>query len=81
MVTYTGEGAYPGQDVLLSFALTPCLEAFETYVGSAFQTSNLDMFIVTPSDQTWVKGHRDFACVVLTVDGHHAHDVRRRLRP
>lgn len=69
LVTYTGDGAFPGIPALSDFAVAPCVAAFETYVGISFQASALDMFPLTPSDGTWVKGHRTIACVVVTLDG------------
>jgi hypothetical protein len=68
LVTYTGD-TFPGIPALSDFAVGSCLQAFESYVGTSFQVSDLDMFPLTPSDQTWLKGHRTIACVVLTVDG------------
>jgi hypothetical protein len=68
-VRYAGEGAFPGQDTLLSFAETACLEAFGSYVGVDFQTSSLDMILVTPLELTWAKGDRQINCVVLAGDG------------
>jgi hypothetical protein len=69
VVTYTGDDAFPAIQALSDFATLPCIEAFESYVGISFQTSDLDMFPLTPSDATWIKGHRTIACVVLTIDG------------
>ena len=65
---YTGAGAFPGMPAFEAFAQAPCLAAFESYVGISFDLSALDMFILTPTDQTWIKGHRDVACIVMTVD-------------
>jgi len=69
LVTYTGADAYPGMQAFLDFANAPCLEAFESYVGISFELSDLDMIVLTPTDATWIKGHRTIACVVYTLDG------------
>ena len=66
---YTPDGAYPGSDALQSFAKTPCITAFGTYVGVAFESSKLDMIAVTPSELTWAKGDRQISCVVVAGDG------------
>jgi hypothetical protein len=66
---YTATGAFPGMQAFEEFAQGPCLDAFESYVGISFDVSVLDMFILTPTDLTWIKGHRDIACIVMTVDG------------
>ena len=68
-MTYTEAGGFPGMPGFEAFAQAPCLAAFESYVGISFDVSVLDMFILTPTDQTWLKGHRDIACIVMTVDG------------
>lgn len=68
-VSYPNSGAYPGQQVLVDFAAPGCYSAFATYVGVDFQTSELDMIAVTPSDLTWVKGDRVIACVALAPGG------------
>jgi len=69
LVTYTEEGSFPGIQALTDYASAPCVAAFEPYVGISFEASALDMFALTPSDQTWPKGHRTIACIALTVDG------------
>jgi Septum formation len=69
LITYTGEGGFPGIQALTDYASGPCVEAFEPYVGISFEESALQMFALTPSDQTWIKGHRTIGCVVMTVDG------------
>ena len=68
-IAYTDTGAFPGMQAFEEFAQAPCLAAFESYVGISFDVSVLDMFILTPTDLTWIKGHRDIACIVMTLDG------------
>jgi hypothetical protein len=69
LITYTGEGGFPGIPALTDFASLPCIAAFEPYVGISFEASALNMFTLTPSDQTWVKGDRTIGCVVMSLDG------------
>jgi Septum formation len=66
--TYTGSEVYPGQAALETFAATPCITAFNSYVGGDFQTSSLDMLPILPTEDTWAKGDRAITCVVLTKD-------------
>ena len=61
-------GAYPGQQALVDAASPGCTAVFASYVGVAFQASELDMILVTPSDLTWVKGDRLTACVALAAN-------------
>lgn len=66
---YSPDGAYPGDAALIAFGQKPCVDAFLAYVGIDYQSSVLDMIIVTPSDLTWVKGDRSIACVVIAPGG------------
>lgn len=66
---YSPDGSFPGAAALSAFSQTPCLEAFQAYVGIDFETSALDMILVTPTDLTWVKGDRIVACVVSGTGG------------
>jgi hypothetical protein len=68
-VSHPGAATYPGQPALLNYGETPCLTAFQQYVGVDFQNSSLDMLMVVPTDVTWLKGDRLISCVVLTRDG------------
>ena len=67
--TFAGSGGYPGESVLGNYALTPCVAAFETYVGGSFDASSLTMIPIIPTDLTWLKGDRTIACVVLSSSG------------
>lgn len=69
VVQYTGDGAYPGQAALVSFAEQPCVAAFATYVGIDFQQSVLTMIAVTPSEASWTKGDRQISCVAIGPGG------------
>jgi hypothetical protein len=67
--TYPDGPAHPGQAALETFAATPCVAAFNAYVGGDFQTSSLAMLPIVPTEATWAKGDRAITCVVLTHDG------------
>ncbi len=68
-VTYMPDGSFPGQAVVETFAQAPCLDAFRTYVRVDFDSSSLDMILVTPTELTWARGDRLVSCVVLANDG------------
>lgn len=61
--------AFPGQAALESYAASVCIPAFQAYVGVDFAQSSLDMIPVLPTNETWGKGDRQVACVVVTRDG------------
>ncbi len=66
---YRGNGPFPGNDALSSFAQTPCVAAFRSYVGVDFGASTLDMVLILPTDLTWAKGDRLISCVAVSRDG------------
>lgn len=67
--THPDAATYPGQATLETFAATPCIAAFNAYVGGDFQTSSLAMLPIVPTETTWAKGDRAITCVVLSNDG------------
>jgi hypothetical protein len=62
-------GSFPGMDALVAEAQTPCSVAFGSYVGSDYESSDLVLMIVVPSELTWARGDRAIACVALAADG------------
>lgn len=66
---YSPDGSYPGAATLSAFGQRPCLEAFRAYIGIDYETSALEMILVTPSGVTWAKGDRTIACVVGAAGG------------
>lgn len=67
--THPDAAAFPGEPSLATFATTPCIAAFNAYVGSDFQTSILAMLPIVPTESTWAKGDRAITCLVLADDG------------
>ena len=70
LVTYTGDGAFPGIQALSDYAVAPCVDGLRDvrwHLVPRRRPSTCSP--LTPSDATWVKGHRTIACVVVTIDG------------
>jgi hypothetical protein len=67
--THPGASAYPSEAALADFAATPCIAAFNSYVGRDFQISSLAMLPLVPTESTWATGDRAITCVVLADDG------------
>lgn len=44
------------------FLSQECVPAFDAYVGKAFFDSELDLYLLTPSEQSWSDGDREFVC-------------------
>lgn len=61
--------AFPGPDVLWEHAYEICSgPLFDSYVGTPFLDSALDVFSFTPSSESWDQGDREFVCAVYRLD-------------
>jgi hypothetical protein len=63
------EGGYPGEDPLLAFARNNCVDAFEPYIGRAYEVSTLELGYYLPSQVEWDEGVRVIGCYVYDVSG------------
>jgi hypothetical protein len=61
---------YPDPRDLAAFADDHCLLAFEAYVGSGIDDSDLDYTGVVPSRDAWDAGDRTVACALWQIFGH-----------
>lgn len=57
-------GAYPTDEAFTSFVEASCLPTFETFVGISYEASELDVFWVVPSTESWNDGDRSVQCAV-----------------
>jgi hypothetical protein len=60
---------YPGDQVVKDRANSDCPPAFLTYVGKAFDTSELEILFLTPSSDTWKSGDRAIVCTLSLPNG------------
>jgi hypothetical protein len=58
------EGAYPAQSVFDDFMTSNCMPAFSTYVGKAYEESELEVYWLTPTTGAWDQGDRSVQCAV-----------------
>ena len=66
--TYGG-GALPASDAQLETVFGElCVPPFQTYVGTAYQTSELWASFVTPTEDGWNDGDREFICYLFEED-------------
>jgi hypothetical protein len=57
--------AFPGDDQILQFAESHCLDQFEAYVGKAYGDSGFEIAVVRPLNESWEKkDDRQVACVL-----------------
>ena len=60
---------FPGADEVQSQAEEGCVGEFEDYVGSTFEESDLDLFTITPTEETWDEADdREVICSVYALD-------------
>lgn len=58
------DGAFPTEDAFNAFFESNCLGAFESYVGKAYEDSELDIFWLVPVEDSWGAGDRSVQCAV-----------------
>lgn len=64
-----GRSGRPAEADLEAFGDDACLLAFEQYVGSDYDDSDLDYQVVVPDRSAWDRGDRSVWCLVDTTDG------------
>lgn len=64
------DGSYPGDDVVQDAAIFGCYDAFEPFVGKDYETSQLEMYWLYPTPETWREyDDREILCMVTSLDG------------
>jgi Domain of unknown function (DUF4190)/Septum formation len=58
------DGVFPGQDEVMVTVQTRCAEEFEKFVGLSILESELDMFTIAPSKDSWDKSQTGI-CLIL----------------
>ncbi|HUG31762.1 MAG TPA: septum formation family protein [Acidimicrobiia bacterium] len=60
---------FPGQDPLWEYSYEVCSgPVFDSYVGTSYLDSSLDVFSFTPTQESWDDGDRGFVCALYRVD-------------
>lgn len=61
--------AFPGQDALWEYSYEVCSGAlFDSYVGTSYLDSSLEVFSFTPTQESWDEGDRGFVCALYRLD-------------
>jgi Septum formation len=64
------DGSYPGPDWVSESAFNGCLGAFHPFVGLAYEYSELDIYWLEPTEESWTQiDDREITCMVVTLDG------------
>ena len=54
---------FPGADVVLDLASQGCIDAFDSYVGTPYLDSALEIFPIYPTEDSWNRGDdREVVC-------------------
>ena len=59
---------FPGAVSVDGYATDQCIQRFEAYVGSSYESSMLDVLIIAPDEDGWAEGDRRIACVLYHID-------------
>lgn len=65
VATWNGSGDYPPEAAMTDFVIDECIPAFEEYVGTSFETSQLDFVHFVPLEEGWRDGDRIFQCALI----------------
>ena len=57
-------GTFPTQAATDAWISGNCEPAYKTYIGTAYQDSHLEVYILTPSSDAWNNGDRSVQCSV-----------------
>ena len=58
------EGTFPGDPGFKTYVQANCFPAFASYVGTAYDDSNLDVYWLQPTAEGWGDGDRSVQCAV-----------------
>lgn len=60
------DGDFPGTDVIMAEVEARCVPEFANFVGMAWGESSLDLYPITPTEDTWDSlGDRTVQCVIM----------------
>ena len=62
------DSAFPGRDATVESAGQRCLAEFQGFVGMPYDQSDLEIFPITPTAESWDQGDRVVYCVLYALD-------------
>lgn len=57
-------GPFPSEDEINAYADENCIGAFEEYVGTRYEDSELEIFLLAPSEAAWNTGDQSIQCAI-----------------
>jgi Septum formation len=62
------DAAFPGSDASIDAGSERCIAEFEGFVGISYIESDLDVFPITPTAESWDQGDREVLCALYALD-------------
>jgi hypothetical protein len=62
------EATYPGLETTGALADELCVGEFESFVGVAYDISELDIGWLAPTEESWSSGDREIVCFLYRID-------------
>jgi hypothetical protein len=62
------ESSFPGREATIESAGNRCLGEFDAFVGKSYETSDLEIFPITPTAESWEQGDRVVYCAIYALD-------------
>ena len=56
---------YPGDQAIEDAVFARCVPEFKSFVGTDWESSELDFFYLVPTAETWGRGDREIVCAVI----------------
>lgn len=64
------DGGYPGENTVSDASIDGCLDRFEGFVGTPYEFSELDIYWLEPTEDSWNElDDREVVCTVVNLDG------------
>jgi hypothetical protein len=60
--------SYPGDDEMGVLAYDSCMERFDSFAGTDYESSALDIFPIYPTGESWQQSDREVVCAVYDMD-------------
>jgi hypothetical protein len=68
LIDYTETDVYPGSDQMSEIGTNLCIDQFEAYVGLDYASSELAVFSIYPTEESWADGDRELICSLYDAD-------------
>lgn len=61
--------SHPGEEAIAEISFDACIERFEPFVGTDYESSTLDITLMYPTEMSWAQNDREVICAVYDLDG------------